>query len=171
MVRTKACLLTFALAATLGASAARAGDREFHEIVNRMAQTYGKKPMPFMGFVSFAARFAQPEGVSDFKMAIFDGVNTGLSPDAARFDAFVQGVAGSNYHPLVRVRSGRDSEQTYIYVREAGSGWEMLLVTVEPSDAVVMKMHLNPEAMERWIDDPVENGKKSAHGGGEAHFD
>jgi hypothetical protein len=163
IMRTKSCLLALGLAFTVSAAPATAGDREFHEIVQRLSAAYQKKPMPFMGLVSFAARFAQPEGVSGLKLAIFDDVDPARKPDPAGFDAFVQEVAGSDYHPMVRVRSNRDSEQTYIYVREAKGGYEMLLLNLESSEAVVVKMHLNPKAMEAWVDEPVDHGKDWAH--------
>lgn len=165
-MRIKSCLLAVALLATVSAAPATAGDREFHQIVQRLSSAYGKKPMPFMGFVSFAARFAQPEGVSGMKLAIFDDVDPSLAPDPADFDSFVQRVAGPDYCPMVRVRSNRDGEQTYIYVRDAKGGYEMLVLTLEPSEAVVVKMHLNPKAMEAWVDDPVDHGKNWGHRGG-----
>ncbi|HEV2424658.1 MAG TPA: hypothetical protein VGZ29_07510 [Terriglobia bacterium] len=163
-MRTRSCLFAVAFMVAVSVPPAAAGDREFHQIVDRLSAAYQKKPMPFMGLVSFAARFAQPEGVSGLKMAIFDGVDPALRPDPADFDAFVQRVAGPDYRPMVRVRSNRDGEQTYIYVRAAKSGYEMLLLTLETSDAVVMKMHLNPSAMEAWVDDPVDHGKNWSHG-------
>jgi hypothetical protein len=164
-MRTKSCLLVLILMATLGASPAIAGDREFHQIVQRLSVAYQKQPMPFMGFVSFVARFAQPEGVSGLRLAIFEDVDPSRTPGAAAFDAFVQGVAGPDYHPIVRVRSNRDAEQTYIYVSEAKSGYEMLLLNLEPSEAVVVKMHLNCKAMEVWIDDPADHGRDWARHG------
>lgn len=162
-MRTRCCLLALAFIATVSAVPATASDREFNQIVERLSAAYQKKPMPFMGLVSFAARFAQPEGVSGLKMAIFDDVDPALRPDPAHFDAFMQRVAGPEYCPMVRVRSNRDGEQTYIYVRGDKAGYEMLLLTLEPSEAVVIKMHLNPKAMEGWVDDPVDHGKDWAH--------
>jgi hypothetical protein len=165
-MRTRCCLLALSLLTLAGAAPAGASDREFNEIVRRLAATYHKRPMPFMGLVSFAARFAQPEGVSGLKFAIFDGVDPARAPGAAGFDLFMQGVAGSDYCPMVRVRSNRDHDQTYIYVREAKGGYEMLVLNLDSSDAVVVKMHLNPKAMEAWVDEPVNHGKNWAHHGG-----
>jgi len=159
-------LLTFGMTALLAAPPALAGDREFHEIVNRLATAYHKKPMPFMGFVSFVARFAQPEGVSGIKFAIFDDIDSSLTPDQGEFDRFMQGIVGSEFRPFVRVRSHRDREQTYVYLRDAKDSSEMLVVTIDASDAVVVKMRLKPEAMKDWMDDPVEQGRHSARNGG-----
>src|SRR5215831_7317566 len=82
--------VTCAILAIWAAAPALAGDREFHEIVNRLAATYHKKPLPFMGFVSFVSRFAQPQGVSAMKLAVFDDIDPSLSPDENEFDALMQ---------------------------------------------------------------------------------
>ena len=159
-------VLAFGMIAMLAATSARAGDREFHEIVNRLATVYQKKPMPVMGFVSFIARFAQPQGVSSLKFAIFDDIDPALSPDEREFDRFMQGVVGPEFQPFVRVRSHRDHEQTYVYLHDLKDASELLVVTIDASDAVVVKMRLKPEAMKDWVDDPVEQGRNSARNGG-----
>ncbi len=158
--------LTIAVIAIFAAAPARAGDREFHEIVNRLAVTYHKKPMPFMGFISFVARFAQPQGVSGIKFAIFDDIDPSLGPDEDEFDGFMQSIVGSDFQPFVRVRSHRDHEQTYVYLRDLEDASELLVVTIDTADAVVVKMRLKPEAMKDWMDDPVGEGRHSARNGG-----
>jgi hypothetical protein len=166
MRRIRLLVLAFGMTAMLTATPAQAGDREFHEIVNRLATVYHKKPMPFMGFVSLVARFAQPQGVSGLKFAIFDDIDPALSPDEREFDGFMQSVVGPEFQPFVRVRSRRDHEQTYVYLRDLKDSSEMLVVTIDSSDAVVVKMRLKPEAMKDWMDDPVGQGKSSARNGG-----
>ena len=161
----KPLLLALGMTAILAATPAQAGDREFHEIVNRLATAYHKKPMPFMGFVSFIARFAQPQGVSGIKFAIFDDIDPSLSPDEREFDGFMQGIVGSEFQPFVRVRSHHDHEQTYVYLHDLKDSSEMLVVTIDSADAVVVKMRLKPEAMKDWVDDPVRQGRHSAHDG------
>ena len=165
-MRITRLLLPMALIAALAVTPARAGDREFHEIVNRLAATYHKKPTPFMGLVSFVARFAQPQGVSGMKLAIFDDIDPSLSPDESEFTAFMQNIVGSEFEPFVQVRSHRDHEQTYVYLHNVKNASEMLVVTIDSSDAVVVKMRLKPEAMKDWMDDPVGESKHSAHNAG-----
>ena len=159
---TKLVPVTCTIVAILTAGPVRAADREFHEIVNRLAATYHKKPMPFMGFVSFVARFAQPQGVSAMKLAVFDDIDPSLSPDENEFDALMQGIVGSGFQPFVRVHSHREHEQTYVYLHNVKESSEMLVVTIDSSDAVVVKMRLKPEAMKDWMDDPVGESKHSA---------
>jgi len=155
--------LVLGLTVMAAAAPARAYDREFHEIVNRLAEAYHKKPMPFMGFLSFAAHFDEPEGVSGLKMAIFDDVDPALGPDEGELDSLLART-GSNFRPFVKVRS-KSGERTYIYAggADARHGSELLLVTIDPSDAVVIKMRLSADAMKRWVDDPVGHGEESAH--------
>ena len=165
MSRTRIHFLVLSLTVLLAAAPAAARDREFHEIVNRVADAYHKRPMRMMGLVSFVARPFMPAGVSGFKLAVFDGVDPALQPNGGDFDGFMQGVAGPSYHPFVRVHSKRDGEQTYIYLREAKDASEMLIVTLDASDAVVLKVRVKPEAMKEWMDDPVGQGRSSAHHG------
>jgi len=161
---TKSRLLALSLTSLLIAGPALAGDREFHDIVGRVAGAYHKKPMRMMGLVSWAARPFMPPGVSGLKLAVFEGVDPALQPGGRDFDTFMQGVAGPDYHPFVRVRSGRHSEQTYVYLREVKDASELLIVTLDPGEAVVVKVRLKPEAMKDWMDDPVGEGKTHRNG-------
>jgi hypothetical protein len=160
----------FALAAAallvLAPSRAAAGDPEFHDVVDRLAAQFQKRPMRFMGLLNFAANRFTPSGVSHLKMAIFDDVDGSLRPEAADFDAFMERVMGNEYAPFVRVRSNRDDEWTYIYMHPAGNQCEMFMVSLERHDAVVMKMRLNPDAFQDWMDEPVRHAHRPAHNGG-----
>ena len=148
----------------LQSGAGLAADAEFSAIVNRLADQYQKRPMRFMGLIDFIANRATPHGVSHLKMAIFDDVDMSRHPPDSELDSFMERVTGGEFHPFVKVRSNRDGEQTFIYVRGTGKSVEMLLVSVERSDAVVMKMRLNPEAMGEWMDEPVRKGREQRHG-------
>jgi hypothetical protein len=69
------------------------------------------------------------------------------------------------------VRSHREQAQTYVYLHNLKDASELLVVTIDTSDAVVVKMRLKPEAMKDWIDDPVGEGKHSTRNGGLASRD
>lgn len=162
---TKSTFLMLGLGTLLAATPTFAGDREFHEIVDRVAGAYHKRPMRMMGLVSFVARPFMPPGVSGLHLAVFDGVNPALPPDSHDFASFMQGVVGPGYHPFVRVRSGREPEQTYIYLHDAKDASDLLIVTMDASDTVVVKVRLKPEAMRDWMDDPVGQGRSQRNGG------
>lgn len=154
------CALALVVPVTVAAK-----DRQFNAIVRGIEARYHRKPMRFMGLVSFIANRARPEGVKNLRFAIFEG----LDPSAATLDSdfaeFVARTAGPEFQPFVRVQSRRDGGQTQIFARPVGNDFELLLVCVERGEATVMKMRLNPERMSEWEDDPAGHARRSARGG------
>jgi hypothetical protein len=144
----------------------RAGDRQFSAVVQRIQSHYQKRPMRFMGVLCFVANRVRPAGVKNIKLAIFEDLDASRHPAGADLDAFMQGVAGPEFQPFVRVRSRRDGEQTFVYGRELGQDFELLVVSLERDEACVVKMKVDPEEMEKWIDDPPGMSKNSAGGSG-----
>jgi hypothetical protein len=160
----RVCLALVILIITFSVSNAAAADREFQEIVSRLSAQYQKRPMRFMGLLSFIANRFTPSGVSGMKMAIFEDLDPSRHPAGAGLDSFMQSVvAAAEFQPFVRVRSNRDGEQTFIYARDKGRMVEMLIVSLERDEAVVMRMRLNPKAISKWLDEPIHMGKASAH--------
>jgi len=152
----------------LAPAAGRAGDREFHAIVERIQAHYQKRPMRFMGLASFVANRVRPEGVRNIKLAVFEHLDSSRHPADPDFDAFMQEIVGPEFHPFVRVRSRRDGEQTFVYARGLGRDLELLVVTLEQDEACVVKMNVDSEGMRQWVDDPPAMSRKTParHGGG-----
>ncbi len=151
------------LAALLIALPARAGDKEFDQLVGRLQSHYQKAPMG-TGFLGFMARCFSPNGVSGLRMAIFEDVDSDRKPLGQDFDAFVKQTVGADREPFVRVRS-RNGEQVYIYLQPKGSKAELLLIAAEKHDAVVMKMRLDPDKLQEWVTNPEGMArKKGKHG-------
>ena len=157
------CLLLVLL--PLLAVQSMAGDAEFRTLVNRVSTYYQKRPVPFMGLLCFAANRCNLHGITNLKMAIFEDVNSSRMPSAGEFDAFLQGLVGESYQPFVRVFDNHSGEQTFIYARECDKNFEMLIVSLERTEAVIIKMRVDPNAMSDWVDDPVNKGRHSAHDG------
>jgi hypothetical protein len=146
---------------------AAAGDPEFHALVDRMSAYYQKRPLRGMGLLSFIANRFTPHGVGHFQMAIFDDITSPGTAPGEELESSLQGLVGPGYQPFVRARDNRSGDVTVIYVRESGKqSFEMLIVSIDSTDAVLMKMRLNPDAMRDWMDEPVEKGKGSGHRGG-----
>jgi hypothetical protein len=143
-----------------------AGDPEFHSLVDRVSAYYQKRPMRFMGLLSFIANRFTPPGVSHFQMAIFEDVTSPGTPPGEELESSLEGLVGPGYQPFVRVRDFRSGGWTCIYVRESGKeSFEMLIVSIDSTDAVAMKMQLEPDAMHEWVDEPVKRGRESCHRG------
>lgn len=152
------------LGALLALPAVASGkDRAFDEIVHRIESYYHKRPMRLMGLASFVASRARPEGVRNMKLAVFEDLDTSQYPPDSNFNSFLQGVAGPEFQPFVRVLSNRDGERTYVYAREAGDSWELLVIDFEQDEACVIQMQMKPEAMADWFDEPARQAKTSAH--------
>ena len=141
-----------------------AKDRQFDAIVRGIEARYHRKPMRFMGLVSFIANRARPEGVKNLRFAVFEDLDTSANPPASDFAEFVARAAGPEFHPFVRVESRRDGEQTHVFARPLNNDFELLIVCVERDEATVMRMRLNPERMSEWEDDPAGKARHSAHG-------
>ncbi len=150
-------LLAPVLVASVPASA---GDAGFSAIVNRLAEHYHQRPAHLMGLAAFVANRAHPEGVHNLKLAVFEDLDPNLQPPGEDFGAFVERVVGPEWRPFVRVRSRRDGETTYIYTRDAGKRVEFLIVTLEQTEATVTRFQLDPAAMAKWVDDPVDLARR-----------
>lgn len=143
--------------------AAPAADREFRQIVYRLSEHYQKRPMRGMGFLGFLANCFSPSGVSRLKMAIFEDVEAG-KPLAGDFEGFLKATVGPDFQPFVTVRSNREGEQVYIYAREVGERTELLLVSAQRTEAVVMKVRIAPEALEKWMSEPGKMARNTIPG-------
>ena len=143
--------------------ASPAADREFSQIVGRLSEHYQKRPMRGMGFLGFLANCFSPSGVSHLKMAIFEDVEAGR-PLAGDFEGFLKATVGPGFHPFVTMRSNRDGEQVYIYAREVGERMELLLISAQRTEAVVMKVRIAPEALEKWMSEPGKMARNTVPG-------
>ncbi len=153
--------------ASVAPATAVAKDRPFDAIVREIEARYHRRPMRFMGLVSFIANRARPEGVKNFRLAVFEDLDTSSNPLDGEFAAFVARAAGPEFHPFVRVESRRDGEQTHVFARALKDDFELLIVCVERHEAMVMRMRLDPERMSEWEDDPAGRARRSAHGEGD----
>jgi hypothetical protein len=124
-----------------------------------MSAYYQKRPMRFMGWLNFLANRFTPVGVSHFQMVIFDGIDSSRTPPD---ESFLASLVGPSYQPFVRVQDVRDGEWTCIYTRESGeTRVEMLIVSMDSTEAVLMKMQLKPEVLREWVDEPVKKARDS----------
>lgn len=157
MARRSRLLAPLLAAAVLGAAPAWARTREFDRIVDRVSEHYHKRPGWGMGLLSFFGGWFAPAGVHDLRMAVIEDAP---EPREEPLDGFIEREAGPGFRPFVKVRSAKAHETTYIFARETGRNVDLLLVSLEPREAVVMEMRLEPEAFAQWLDDPEGMAKR-----------
>jgi hypothetical protein len=154
------------LALVLAASAAAFGaDRDFDRLVKAVETHLGVKRthIPFLGVANFFVKTARPEGVAGFKLAVFEDLRPLAWEDGRALDR-IMAEASAGLHPLVRVRSSRDREWTYIYTGDAGKITTMLIATFERNEATVMEMKLGLSAVLKALEEPRRAGKSFGRG-------
>ncbi len=152
-------LVVTILLTVLAAAPAGAGDADFHAIVRGVESGYGVHRMriPLFGVARFVVHVARPEGVKDFDMAVFE--TEGRAPlDGSRFDHIMRHSGGGLWTPAIRVRSRVNRQWTYLYVRQEGRDWRMLIATFEPDDAVIMQAKVDLDFLARALNDPENAG-------------
>jgi len=146
-------LTAVALALLFCAPASAKGD-DFKSVVKNVRAACGGKKVriPFLGFAKFAAKLVRPAGVKSFKLAVFEDLS--MSGDVTGLGAAVGRSLGPEWRALVRVRSGRGAEQTYVYVRDAGDDLKLIVVTLGGDQATVVQAKVSPEALAKFARDP-----------------
>jgi hypothetical protein len=169
---TLTCALLSPVALFIFAAPAAAKDREFDAVVRHIETTYRTKRVrvPFMGLARFVVRVAKPEGVKSFKLATFENLSAADPAAEARLGEVLRGALKSDWRPLVRVRSRRDGSQAHVYLRDDGKDVRLLVVSVEPEEATVIRVRLGRATLLKWMDDPSRLGLKlpaGIHAGGQ----
>ena len=149
------------LALVLAASAALFGaDRDFDRLVKAVESHLGAKRthIPLLGVANFFVKTARPEGVAGFKLAVFEDMRPLAWEDGRALDR-IMAEASAGLHPLVRVRSNRDREWTYIYIGAAGKTSTMLIATFERREATIVEVKLSVDALLKALESPRRAGK------------
>ena len=93
------------------------------------------------------------------KLAYFEDQDFISKGGLASFRTSMRAMLDENWSPIIQVASPKDQEQTYIYVREAGEKFKVLVVTIEPREASVVEVDLSPQALAKLMHNPDEMGK------------
>jgi hypothetical protein len=123
---------------------------DFDWLVREFSRESGAKQVhiPFLSLARFAVTIAHPAGTSGLTLAIFEGCDF----EASRFSTLIDASAGHSWKPIIRVRS-RDGESTNIYERQSGKKLQLLITSLEGEDATLVEVHIQPEALMRFVDE------------------
>lgn len=64
-----------------------------------------------------------------------------------------------SWSPLIQVAAPQANEQTYIYLRDAGEKFNVMVVTIESREACVVQVTLSPQALAKLMQNPDEMGQ------------
>ncbi len=152
-----------------GASLAR-GDG-FNDVVKLIEQFYHVKHQSIpllaragMKAVRTAARikggeYKQIAEAGSVRVAFFEDQNFDSRGQIATFKASMQTTLEREWSALVQTLAPKDEEQTYIYIRDAGDKFHVLVVTIERHEATVVQATVAPEILAQLMKDPEEMGK------------
>ena len=149
---------TVAILLSVGKETAYADD--FGKIVRHIEVNYHvhRNHRFLMGFVGLVVKFWHVGGVKSLKAAIFEDQHLEATDADARLDEIVQSASERGWHPLAKSYSRRSGEHSYIYVQTQGKDIRMLIVSVEPNEAAVLQLKLDPDKLAKYMDEDIGEG-------------
>ena len=103
-----------------------------------------------------AKRLAEAGSV---KVAYFEDQEFNSKGRIANFRTTVKATLAGRWLPFIQVLSPNDESQTYIFLRDAGPKYTVLVVNIEKHDASVVQVNLAPETLAMLMQNPNEMGK------------
>ena len=138
--------VTLVLVAVLLALPAHAG---FNEVLGGLRSRLGEPTwIPFLSVVRTVVRVGHPRGVHDLQLAMYEGRGA-INP--SDLEHLMRSQAGRDYAPLVNVRSRRGNESSFIYARPVGDLLELLVLTSDNGDTVLVRVVVDPAMAGQYL--------------------
>lgn len=153
-----------------GRPAEAKGD-DFAAVVRVIEQFYHvkHKGLPFLARVGMktAATAARIAGGSkrrlaeagSVKIAFFEDQQFDSKGQAAKFRDALKTTLAGNWLPFIQVLSPKDEDQTYVFLRDAGEKYTVLVLTIEKHDATVVQVNLARDTLAMLMQNQVDMGK------------
>lgn len=103
--------------------------------------------IPFLGVARFATWIVHPKGVRDFQLTTWEGRHGPI--DGVELEQLLRRGLAADFQPVVRVRSR--GEWTYIYARPVSGRFELMVLTHDHSDTVLVRAEVDAEQLGRAI--------------------
>lgn len=142
----------------LVSTAAHATDREFRDVVNAISDEFHTRPIhiPLFGLVNMVTFVARPAGTKHIDLAVFENLGS-HDRDGRELGQSIRSAVGGAWKPFIQVwsRHGGREETVLVYMRTEGRDCKLLVTSIEPNEATVVQLKLNPEALQKWLTSPV----------------
>jgi len=150
-------------ACLLCAGAIQGSDRQFSDVVQAIGDELHAQPVqiPFFGLINLVTAAKHPAGTKHIELAIFQHLH-GYGKDLPQK---IRDAVGPDWKPFVAVRS--EHETVFVYARQIGADWKLLVVTLDTGEATVVELLLNPDGLARWVKHP-QNCARNWDGDGAA---
>jgi hypothetical protein len=93
------------------------------------------------------------------RVAFFEDQDFDSRGQIATFKASMQATLAQDWSPLVQTLAPKNEEQSYIFIRDAGDKFHLLVVKIERHEATVVQATVSPEVLAQLMKDPGEMGK------------
>ena len=93
------------------------------------------------------------------RVAFFEEQNFDSHGQIASFKASMKNALSETWSPLVQTLAPKNEEQNYIFVRELGKNFSVIVITIERHDATVVEATVAPQILAQLMKDPNEMGK------------
>ena len=106
-----------------------------------------------MGLAGFTFKVSHFAGVKSFKGAIFENSEFSASGSDVRFDQVIRAAMDSGWQPMVQSYDRHSGERTYIYAQDLGKDMRLLVVNLEPTEAVVIQVKVDPNKLSDFVNE------------------
>jgi hypothetical protein len=152
----------------LSAPVYASGD-DFNSVVKMIEKFYSVKHegIPFlaktgMKVATTAAKIkgGQAKRIAEagsIKLAVFE--DQAFNGDFTKFRASLNGALNDTWMPLIQTLSGKSGEQNYIYLKNAGEKYDVLVINIAERDASVVQVTISAKNLVLLLKDPEGTGK------------
>jgi hypothetical protein len=160
---------TLVIVLLLAQNVVNAKGDDFNSVVKMIEQFYGVKHVgiPFLANAGMkvartAARIkgGQVRRIAEagsIKLAVFE--NQDFDGEFTKFRKTLNTAMNQTWSPVIQTISATDGEQVYIFLREAGEKFNVLVITIAQRDATVVQVTLSPKNLALLLKDPEGTGK------------
>ncbi|UWZ85055.1 hypothetical protein [Occallatibacter riparius] len=130
---------------------ASSGEGGFDGVVRSLELKYHVHAtrIPFLGLISFVARKATQDGVSNLHVAEFEHFD--VSMDGEELNRMVEQKLGAGWERMIRETKRNGSEQTLIFVHPEGKRMGMFIVDADGNDLNVVQLSVDPDHLNESI--------------------
>jgi hypothetical protein len=93
------------------------------------------------------------------KVAYFEDQDFKANANYLGFRASMNAALADGWSPFIQVASSGTEGQTYIYLRNAGEKFNVLVVTIETREGCVVQVTLSPQTLAKLMKNPDEMGE------------
>ena len=126
----------------------------YKTMVNHLKKKYNAKQMRLplvMGLVGIGARIYTKGAVKGLKVAIFKEQNFSDPIKDPGFESVFKSF-DTSWSPMIRFYSRKQMQRTYLYAKEDGKDFQVMITAMQPDNAVVLSVKVNPAQLARFIE-------------------